>query len=48
MLQDAPVRRLSPLVTALQHANEAERKAVLEGLTTLQRLLMCADKQENK
>ncbi len=48
MQQDEPVRRLSPLVTALQHANEAERKTVLEGLAILRRLLMSMDELENK
>ena len=48
MQHDAPIRQLSPLVTALQHANEAERKAVLEGITILRRLLMSNNNLENQ
>lgn len=40
MQESFPRQRLGPLMTALQHASEIERKAVLEGLTTLRHLFM--------
>lgn len=39
--------RLSPLLAALQHANETERKAALEGIAILRRLLTSMDELEN-
>ncbi len=39
MQQDEPLRRLGPLVLALQQATSEERKTIVEGLTLLQRLL---------
>ena len=48
MQQDEPLRRLGPLVMALQQATEDERKKVLEGLTTLQRLLLSTNKTEHQ
>ena len=35
----APLIRLGPLVSALQHASDNERQTILAGLTTLRRLL---------
>lgn len=46
MQQDEPLRRLGPLVLALQQASGDERKAVLEGLAILQRLLLSANELE--
>ena len=44
MQQDEPLRRLGPLVRALQQATDDERVTVLEGLALLQRLLLRANK----
>ncbi len=48
MQQDEPLRRLGPLVMALQQATEDERKTVLAGLTILQRLLLSTNKTEHQ
>jgi DNA-binding MarR family transcriptional regulator len=47
MQQDEPLRRLGPLVLALQQATDDERKRVVEGLALLQRLLLRADTPED-
>lgn len=46
MQQDEPLRRLGPLVLALQQATDDERKTVLEGLALLHRLVLSANKPE--
>jgi DNA-binding MarR family transcriptional regulator len=38
-------RRLHPLLTALNQASEVDRKAIIEGLATLQRLFMLTHEQ---
>jgi MarR family transcriptional regulator, organic hydroperoxide resistance regulator len=46
MQQDEPLRRLGPLVLALQQATDDERLTMLEGLALLQRLLQSTQKPE--
>jgi len=46
MQQDEPLRRLGPLVLALQQATDDERQTMLEGLALLQRLLLSTHKPE--
>lgn len=42
MERDAPLRRLGPIIAALQLATDDERKTVMEGLTILHRLVVGA------
>lgn len=46
MQEEEPLRRLEPLIQALQLATSEERTTVVEGLATLQRLLQDANKRE--